>query len=44
MTPKKAALRAEIFNNEILEGLLEPDDEEVSDDEAAIESRIHRKA
>jgi len=36
VTPQKAQLRAEIFNNEIMEALYEPDDDELSDDEAVI--------
>lgn len=43
VTPKKVALRAEIFNNELMESLFEPDDEDTSDDEAIIASKIARR-
>jgi hypothetical protein len=40
ITPKKAALRAEIFNAEVMESLLEPDDDPdglgLSDDDYAL--------
>ena len=44
VTPKKAALRAEIFNNEIIELLFEPDDEEeISEDDVTIVSKLNRR-
>jgi hypothetical protein len=43
VTPKKVALRAEVFNNEIMEALLEADDDDPSDDEF-IASKIARRA
>jgi len=42
VTPKKAALRAEIFNSEVIESLFEPDDEELDDDED-IMSKFNRR-
>lgn len=43
VTPKKVALRAEIFNNEIMEALLEPDDEDISEDDATLANRLNKR-
>jgi hypothetical protein len=39
----KVALRSEIFNNEILEALQEPDDDDPCDDDVALAHRFQRK-